>query len=192
MPTPYCRHIKINGRRCCSLAMRGKSLCYFHYGMNAHHRALHPPKPEPTIIHPLNVDAARLQREPLLAEYFSPPRPGPLTLDFPALEDRDSIQIALSMLIAALGQDRIDPRRAGTILYGLQVASSNARNLSHNQSRTVRDTVLDDAGLHLAPDEDPEEIAELQQFLADQEAADAAQQAEDDAEDAEEAKYSLR
>jgi hypothetical protein len=174
VPTEYCRHIRINGKRCCSPAIRGKCFCHFHISINARMRALNPPAltgQMPTVIHPLNTDENR-QREPLLAEYFSGTSPQiPLSLDFPPLEDRESIQVALSMLISALGQNRLDPRRASTILYGLQVASSNARNLNlePGPNKVVRSTVLDSDGHELAPDEDPQEITEFNEWLADYE-----------------------
>jgi hypothetical protein len=172
MSTPYCRHIRTNGRRCCSIAIRGQSLCYFHRNVNARMRALNPPKPDndmPTIIHPLNTDEHR-QREPILAEYFAgtAPNPAPFVLDFPPLEDRESIQLAISMLLSALGQGRIEPTRAATLLYGFQVASSNARKLDiePGSNRIVRSTVIDPAGHELAPDEDPQEITEFNEWLA--------------------------
>jgi hypothetical protein len=116
------------------------------------------------IIHPLNLDPGKLQREPLVAEYYSRSR-GPLELAFPPLEDADSIQLAISMVITALGQNRLDTRRAGSMLYALQVASSNVHNLNRTETCVVRDTVFDDAGNLLSPDEDPEEVRDEQLFL---------------------------
>jgi hypothetical protein len=171
MSTPYCRHIRTNGRRCCSFAVRGTSLCYFHRSVNARMRQLNPPPSAdgmPTIIHPLNTDEHR-QRNPILAEYFASvaPNPAPLVLDFPVLEDRESIQVALSMLISALGQNRLDPKLATTMLYGLQVASSNALklNIEPGSNKSVRSTVIDSTGAELAPDEDPQEIIEFNEWL---------------------------
>jgi hypothetical protein len=117
-------------------------------------------------MHPLALDRERMKREPALAQYFGIPT-GPLLLDFPQIEDRESIQLSLSMLLAALGQDRLDPKRATVMLYGLQVASSNAAKLSGDSAHVVSETTLDEAGNELAPDEDPAEIAERAQFLAD-------------------------
>jgi hypothetical protein len=167
MATTYCRHIKTNGRRCCAFAVSGKTLCYFHGASNARHRPLRAiPEGIDTVIHPLALDRERMQREPALAQYFGVPT-GPLLLDFPQIEDRESIQLSLSMLLTALGQDRLDPKRATVMLYGLQVASSNAAKLSGESAHVVRETTLDEAGNELAPDEDPSEIAERAQFLAD-------------------------
>ncbi|MES2392588.1 MAG: hypothetical protein V4555_13165 [Acidobacteriota bacterium] len=156
MSTSFCRHIRTNGRRCQAYAVRGQSLCFYHHGVNVRHRALNPPDDgTQNIIHPLNLDPGRFQREPLLAEYFAQTR-GPLELDFPSLDDRESIQLALSMLLNALGRNRIEPKRAAIMLYGLQVASSNARHLVPVEDNTVTETVLDESGHPIAPDEDPE------------------------------------
>jgi hypothetical protein len=165
MPTAYCRHIRPNGSRCHMFALRNKPFCYYHESVNAHHRALNPPDDgTANILHPMNLDAGRFQREPMLADYFSHTR-GPLELRFPALEDADSIQVSLSMLLTALGQNRIENKRASTMIYALQIASINARNLSHNATHVVTETIFDDAGNLLSPDEDPEEILEAQLLL---------------------------
>jgi hypothetical protein len=170
MSTRYCRHIRTNGRRCCAIAVRGQSLCFYHRGVNARHRTLNPPPDDtPTIIHPLNLAPGNLQRNPLIAEYFSDPG-GPIELDFPTLDDRESIQVALSMLLLALGRNRLDPKRASIMLYGLQVASANARNLRPTEDHVVSDTVLDEDGQEIAPDEDPEEIVERARRQAEFEA----------------------
>jgi len=80
----------------------------------------------PTIIHPLNTDENR-QRDPILAEYFAGTSTGPLTLDFPPIEDRESIQVAASMILSALGRNALDTKRAATMLYNLQVATAVTR-----------------------------------------------------------------
>jgi hypothetical protein len=162
--TPYCRHIKTNGRRCCSMAMRGKALCYFHSRLHAHHRTLdrQPADATPTIIHSMQRDPDYFQRNPLEAEYFGVQPQAPFELDLPTLEDRESIQVALSMLLGALARNRIDTKSAGLLLYGLQVASSNAKSLStHSETHTVSETILDESGQELALDEDPEEVTAL-------------------------------
>ena len=184
MSTEICRYIRTNGARCGSPALSGRSFCYYHVNAVQRHNSLVPRRADddiPTVIHPLNTDENR-QREPLVAEYFSPVR-GPLALDFPPLEDRESIQLALSMLITAMAQNRIEPKRATTLLYGLQVASANARGLRLQPSRSciVRETVLDDdSGIAIAPDEDSEAELNYQQMLA--EVCDS-QQDEDDEEE---------
>jgi len=168
MPTEYCRHIRANGTRCRSFALTGHTLCYWHHDISARHRALNPA----SIVLPESIPEQHrslelLQRDPLMAQYYGLKDQihGPIQIDFPALEDRESIQVAISMLVSALGKNRLDPKRAGTILYGLQVASANVGKLTYNASRVVRETVLDDAGSELAPDEDPEEVVNLNELL---------------------------
>lgn len=152
--TTICRHIKTNGERCGSPALRDQTHCYFHRNLTARHpRPL--PEPIPTIIHPLDPT-----REPHLAA-IQP------TLNLPALEDRESIQLAASMIIGALARNTLDTRRAVTLLYGLQVASANARqlNLSPSLDYIVTETTFTPAGDEIAPDEDPAGEIAYQEFL---------------------------
>ena len=69
--------------------------------------------------------------------------------------------MALSLLVAALAQNQVDPRRAALLFYGLQIASANALKLNPEPKRRpakVSLTMLDEAtGALIAPDEDPED-----------------------------------
>lgn len=152
MPAITCRYVRTNGARCGSPALTGRTLCYHHDKVAHHHRGLdaHPSDDTPIVIHPIS-SSDRTQREPMLAEPIAPP----LTLDIPPLEDRDSIQLALSMIITAMAHNRIDPRRATAMLYGLQVASANCRHIAPEPPQNlVREIVVED-GQSLALDEDP-------------------------------------
>lgn len=157
MPTKYCRHIRTNGHRCGSFALRGTPLCYFHTDSRQRHRSVRPQKAEPTFIHPINPQHGT---RPMLVDHFSP-----LELELPALEDRESIQIALSMILSAIAQKRIEHKLARTLLYGLQVASANAATLKLEPLRVVSDIVTDEEGVRLARDEDPEEHILKQRLL---------------------------
>jgi hypothetical protein len=157
MPTEFCRHIRTNGLRCRAFALRDKPFCYPHEKANAHHRNLKPQPDRSIVIHDQHNDPDYLRKNPLVADYYDL-KPKALHLDFPPLEDRQSIQVALSMLLTALAQDRIDAKRAGPILYGLQVASANAKTLtSSSETQSIREVVTDESGHELAPDEDPTE-----------------------------------
>ena len=48
-----------------------------------------------------------------------------ITLDLPPLEDRHSIQVAVSRVLTSLAAGLLDRRDAGMYLYGIQIASSN-------------------------------------------------------------------
>jgi hypothetical protein len=182
--TTICRHIKTNGERCGSPALRNQTHCYFHRNLTARHPRSTPDPIAgvpgqlagwggiPTIIHPLDPT-----REPHLAATQP-------TLNLPALEDRESIQVAVSMIIGALARNTLDTKRAVTLLYGLQVASANARNLRHSPSMSylVTETTITPAGDEIAPDEDPIGELQYQEFLQSLEDDDDDDD-EDDAED---------
>jgi len=92
-----CRHIKISGHRCQCPALRGEKFCYYHHTTR---RAV--PKQE-------------AQRR----------KSNRATFDMPFPEDRASIQHTLGMVIQRLATNDLDPRRAGLLLYALQIASTN-------------------------------------------------------------------
>jgi hypothetical protein len=160
MTTVYCRHVRTNGERCCAFAMRGQPHCFFHSHLNTRHGLLarrSAAEAEPAILTPLK-DHGIHQNEPRETQLLATPD-SELALDLPALEDRDSIQVALSMLVTALGANRIDPRRASAILYGLQVASANAAHLKPADWRKlVVDAVPQPDGQLLALDADPDHL----------------------------------
>ncbi len=163
MPTKFCRHIKANGERCGSLALLSQPFCYYHVELERRHRRCSTRRDTTlTVLHPMTLQDGS-QRDPLLAEPSAH-----LQLNFPPLEDRHSIQIALSMVITALAEDRIDPKRAALLFYGLQVASLNAHKLNPVPRRElgkVSKTVVDESnGNLIAPDEEPEDPEETQDY----------------------------
>src|SRR5580698_7068176 len=48
----------------------------------------------------------------------------PFDLEIPLPEDRAAIQQALGQILQRIASNQIDPRRAGLLLYGLQIAAS--------------------------------------------------------------------
>jgi hypothetical protein len=102
-----------------------------------------------------------------------------------ALEDRESIQVAPSVVINALATGQLETRRATTLLYGLQLASSNAAtlNLTPYAPDVVRAAESTPDGLDLA---EPGAILDLAQ-LALQNQDD--EYEEDDEEEEDEAVY---
>ena len=115
-----CRHIKSNGSRCKSPALRGKPYCYFHARLHG----------------PINS-----------------PAPDGQTLELPLLEDRTSIQVALTRILSELGSAKLDTRRAGLFLYGLQIASQNVeREGDILPYDAVESITLTEGGDELAPE----------------------------------------
>jgi len=90
-----CRHIFVDGRRCRSASLRHEDFCYYHH----------------TTRHPMADPAARKARLS--------------TLDLTIPEDRASIQLSIGLILQRIASNDLDPRRAGLLLYGLQIASSN-------------------------------------------------------------------
>jgi hypothetical protein len=161
MSTKFCRHIKANGERCGSLALLNQPFCYYHVELERRHRRCDTRRDATlTILHPMTLQDGS-QRDPTFAEQLP-------QLDLPQLEDRHSIQIALSMIITAVAEDRIDPKRAALLFYGLQVASMNALKLNPIPKRDlgkVSKTVLDESnGNLIAPDEEPEDPDDSQDY----------------------------
>jgi hypothetical protein len=106
MQVAVCRHIKTNGLQCHGAALTDSAFCYFH-------RRLH------------NSHAEYRYK---LAGRRDLAGAGTI-IELPALEDRESVQLALSKVINALACNAIETKRATILLYGLQLASANAKGL---------------------------------------------------------------
>jgi hypothetical protein len=91
-PTRRCRHIFAAGRQCGSPCLRTEQFCYFHH----------------TTRRPVSDPKTRRART--------------TTYDLPVPEDRDSIRAAVAQVMHDVANNHIDPRRAGLILYSLQIA----------------------------------------------------------------------
>jgi hypothetical protein len=75
-------------------------------------------------------------------------------VDIPDLEDGITLQIALSRILRALAANKLDPVRAGRLLYGIQIAAQSPA-LSHGFSpsiSTVDSVTLSDNGEELGPE----------------------------------------
>src|SRR5438270_2202800 len=105
MQYELCRHIKTNGLQCKGAALAGGIWCYFHHRLHQRHIAFRPTS--------------------ITCGYLIPGQHIELT----ALEDRESVQVALSVVINALATGNLEIKRATALLYGLQLASNNARGL---------------------------------------------------------------
>jgi hypothetical protein len=162
MPTRICRHIRPSGRRCQTRAMRGNPLCYYHLKLTEKHNG-----DVPAFLHTLETmpsqhrDPEYFKKNRFDAQYYGLRPAGPDDIDLPPLEDADSIQIALSTVLNALAQRRIETKRASVLLFGLQVARVNLNTLRREQpqldpaSEPVLETVLNEHGELIAPDDDP-------------------------------------
>lgn len=99
-----CQHVKADGNTCRSPRLKDSRFCYFH-----------------------TAARDRVRRQRIAAEHKLP-------LQVPILEDRATVQLAIGDVVNALLADRIDQRRAALVLYGLQTASTNLRDLALAQT----------------------------------------------------------
>ncbi len=138
MQLSLCRHIKTNGIRCKAPSLTGGLWCYFHHHLHDRHKTYR------------HTESTR--------GYLIPGQHIELT----ALEDRESVQLALSCVINALATGNLETKRATALLYGLQLASNNAASLRTESSRTVRTIEPSPEGLDLAEpqliEEEPEPL----------------------------------
>ena len=105
MPYELCRHIMTTGLQCQSPALLGHRFCFYHVRQAANHRNIRPsPKLDPFFEHGRHIR-------------LSP------------LEDRQSVQMALSQTVAALAAGQIELKHAKAVLYGLQLAAQNIKEL---------------------------------------------------------------
>lgn len=120
-----CRHIKPNGLRCDSPALKQAHFCYFH-------SKIHTVGAEPNLKY------------------------GPMLL--PAPEGSAAIMLSIAKINDALLSGRIDTKRAGLLLYSMQIASQHLE--SHDPSdvdQTIETMTIAPNGDELAPEEIVEE-----------------------------------
>jgi hypothetical protein len=132
-----CRHIFADGHRCGSICLRGEEFCYYHH----------------TTRKPAQNQRARRGRR------------GTFELPITDPNDRTGLQSTIVEVLRRIASNDIDPRRAGLLLYGLQIASLNLpkpqtapRGRKIEQPETVEEiTTHPELGV-LAPKTDIDEI----------------------------------
>jgi hypothetical protein len=105
-----CQHIKTSGAQCGSPALRNEKLCYYHQ----HNR----------------LAAAEL--------YLDGDRYCDSQIMIPPFEDAHSIQMVLRHVVQLMLQKRIDRKDAGLMLYALQIASGNLKQLQAEKPRPTQ------------------------------------------------------
>jgi len=140
MQYSLCRHIKTNGLQCQSPSLSSSDWCYFHTRLLQRHTSF--------------------RHTPATRGYLIPGQHIELT----ALEDRESVQVALSVVINALATGHLETKRATALLYGLQLASMNTARLqlkpyAPDVVRTLQSTpdgldLAEPATLTFLPDEE--------------------------------------
>jgi hypothetical protein len=103
---PLCRHIKVNGIQCQSPALTGNDFCYFHCEERKRRSVIR----EASAKRRYEKDGSTLVLD---------------QLDLPSLEDANAIQVTIGALLRALAANQISNKKAGLVLYGLQIATCN-------------------------------------------------------------------
>jgi len=104
-----CRHIFTDGHRCGSKCLRNEDFCYYHH-------ATRRPKPKPDLY-----------------------RDTQSSFDIPIPEDRSAVQAGIGVILQRVAQGQLDPRRAGLLLYGLQIAATNLPKIPGTPAESIPD-----------------------------------------------------
>src|ERR1700678_2175186 len=110
---PRCQHVKINGTQCGSPALRRKRHCYFHHRMRDGSRRYGQDQVKPRPMYTMGL-----------------------------LEDANSVQVAIMQVLEQLACGQMEPKVAGLMLYGLQIASSNLKH-KRFEAMSSTDVVID-------------------------------------------------
>lgn len=100
-----CQHIKTNGTQCASPALRDDKFCHYHQEC----------RPERVEIKGADGKTCKIL--------------------VPLFEDGNSIQTMVRQVAVLLLQDKIDSKKAGQVLYALQIASSNLKRMEEEKPR---------------------------------------------------------
>jgi hypothetical protein len=115
-----CQHIKTNGTQCGSPALREGKFCY-------HHQESRPER--------VTVKGADGKASEILV---------------PVFEDAHSIQTMVRQVVMLMLEDKIDDKKAGRVLYALQIAAANLKNMEAEKPRPVQ-VVVDPAKVAETP-----------------------------------------
>ena len=138
-----CRHIQSSGHRCASPSLRRENFCYYHHSTRA------------------AISKSEAQSRQGLRAVFTPLEP----------DTRTAIQLNLGEIMRRLAAHELDPKRAGLLLYALQIAASNLPKPVPQTVQTIEDIVDDDVHGPLAPVaefEAPGHEKSLEQILLEQ------------------------
>jgi hypothetical protein len=103
-----CQHIKTNGTQCGSPALRNGKFCYHH----------HESRPERVTVKGRDGKASKIL--------------------VPLFEDAHSIQVMVRQVVMLMLEDKIDDKKAGRVLYALQIASANLKHLEADKPRPAQ------------------------------------------------------
>jgi hypothetical protein len=157
-----CRHIRVDGTKCRSAALRSQAWCYYHDDVYRRHSARFAQMQEQfaakqdksvTLTSPPSTESYDYGYIPAAVEQISPAlqsAPTPEPLELPDIEDISSIQLAISRIVQAIAANTLDLKRAGILLYGLQIAAQNQPKTTPNVYNTVTEVGQTEDGIDVA------------------------------------------
>ncbi len=148
----HCRHIHPSGHRCASPSLRHEHFCYYHH----------------TTRKPISKSEAQTRQ----AHHST------FTLLEP--DNRTAIQLNLGEIMRRLAAHELDPKRAGLLLYALQIAACNLPKSVAQAPETIEDITLDEQLGPIAPESEYHSAPgqkTLEQILREQWAQDDAEEA---------------
>jgi hypothetical protein len=115
-----------------------------------------------------------LRNEPFCYYHHTTRKPAPRqslgkksSFDLPLPEDRSAIQASIGIILQKIASNDLDPRRAGLLLYGLQIASLNLPKQQRDQDEDAPEQVQEITTHPTLGDLAPEsEIHEQKSFAA--------------------------
>jgi len=120
-----CRHIFADGRRCGSPALKTQNFCYYHYAHRSH--SVH--------------GYGHWRNKYRDGDHF--PSEDRLEL-FDGLDNPTSIQLAIAKVACRIAANTLNPRQARSLLYALQLAANNVRNIKTTENSTVAPDIVED------------------------------------------------
>jgi hypothetical protein len=153
-----CKHIKSSGARCRAVALSGHPFCFWHNRIYRTHVEAN--RWFPVAYNPEN--SAELREEnPTLDRNFTGLRANfPDSDVLPPLEDAESIQISISLILRALADSRIQHKQAALMLYALQIAANNVRAVKPAVEDSVPHIARTQEGFEIAGDSVAFEVSE--------------------------------
>jgi hypothetical protein len=183
---PQCRHVRPSSDRCNAAAIKGNHWCYFHARLHeqqaqqakriaqeaerrSRDASRQPRLPngtfapsEETIDGGAHAVSSAIQPGAPVPSVETRHQPEPLPFRLTAVEDSASIQLALIEVLQSLAAHQLDPKRAGLLLYGLQVASANAKNV-HVDANSIRSISYTKEGIPLATQEHGWDVEDIEE-----------------------------
>jgi hypothetical protein len=145
-----CQRIKSSGARCRAVALTSSTFCFWHARIHRHDNGAS--REFPDFYCPENTVANRKDDAEVDDAYAGLRANYPISNELPPLEDAESIQISISLIVRALADARIEHKSAALMLYALQIAANNVRAVRPAIEDSVEHIATNDAGVEIAID----------------------------------------